>query len=70
MLSIINFDNNNAKKLLIKQLHFFLLITQSKQIIHNISTIIFKMLVSDIIGEGRQPWAGVCLRPIVFFQKV
>ena len=24
----------------------------------------------SIIGESRQPWAGVCLGPIVFFQKV
>ena len=24
----------------------------------------------QIVGESRQPWAGVCLRPIVFFLKV
>ena len=22
------------------------------------------------VEESRQPWAGICLRPIVFFQKV
>ena len=31
-----------------------------------IPTAVFHML---LIGESRQPWAGVCLGPIVIFQK-
>ena len=29
-----------------------------------------RMKLKKQLGESRQPWANVCLEPIVFFQKV